>query len=224
MRSIKLCDLVLDYAIYPRREIDAYHSHTIQEAIAGGAEIPPLVVEKKTKRIVDGFHRHRAYKRLYGEDPAFAVDCIEKEYKSDAELFLDSMRYNASHGRCLSKFDRTHCLLLARQLHVPDKEIAKVLHITVKAQRKLVVDRSALKGNGKQVLTPIKSTIKHKAGQLLNDEQWSANDKLSGMQQAFYVNQIITLIENDLLDTSDEKLMAGLERLAELIAGVVAHA
>jgi len=59
------------------------------------------------------------------------------------------------------------------------------------------------------------------AGKELTPEQAEANRRLSGMEQLFYVNQLILLIENDLLDRSNEKLLAGLARLRELLDGVV---
>lgn len=221
MKEYKLSVLVLDFSIYPRKEVDSQHAALIQEAIEGGAVLPPIVIDKKTKRIVDGFHRYRAYKRISRNDPEFVVTCIEKSYRNEAELFLDAMRYNAEHGRALTKFDRTHCILVAMQLEIADKDIANVLHVQVDAVQKLVADRSAYGTNGKQKLTPIKSTIKHKAGMKLSKGQVECNAKLGGMQQTFYVNQVILLIENDLLDVENEKLMERLQMLAELLEKVL---
>jgi hypothetical protein len=221
MRELKLGDLVLDYAIYPRKEIDAQHASIIQEALEGGAVLPPLVIEAKTLRVVDGFHRHRAYKKISRNDPEFMVTCIEKKYKSEAELFLDAMRYNAEHGRALTKFDRTHCILVAMQLEIADKDIAKVLHVDVDAVQKLAVDRTAYGTNGKQKLVPIKRTIRHKAGMKLSKAQVECNGKLGGQEQGFYVHQLVMLIENGLLDTENERLMEQLKRLQELLEGLL---
>lgn len=223
MKEHKLSDLIVDYTIYPRNEVDRHHVSVIQLAIEGGAEVPPLVIEASTKRIVDGVHRYRAYKRIYGDDnPEAAVTCIEKEYKNDAALFLDAMRYNASHGRSLTRFDRTHCVIMAKQLRVSEKDIAKVLHVPPSEIKRIVADRSAMFDNeGKQTLTPIKGTIKHKAGATLTDEQVTCNKKLGGMDQTFYVNQIILLIENDLLNHDDEELMSKLAVLAKLLNGLL---
>jgi hypothetical protein len=63
----------------------------------------------------------------------------------------------------------------------------------------------------------LKQTIRHMAGENLTAEQVAANDKLSGMNQMFYVNQLVTLIENALLDTGNAELMARLQHLADLI-------
>jgi hypothetical protein len=222
MKEFKLSDLVLDYSIYPRKEIDRQHAAILQEAIEGGAVMPPLVLETKTHRVVDGFHRVRAYKHIAKDDVDFLVTCIEKTYKSEALLFLDAMRYNAEHGRALNKFDRTHCIIMAHQLKVSDKDIAAVLHVQVEAVKRLVVDRTATRVNGKQTLMPIKSTIRHMAGKTLSVEQSACNEKLGGMQQGFYVHQLVMLIESGLLDLENERLMQQVKRLYELLEGVLA--
>jgi hypothetical protein len=92
--------------------------------------------------------------------------------------------------------------------------------MTVESLGKLRVERVAnFHAPGKKVIEqPIKRTISHMAGKRLTSEQIMANGKLSGMNQAFHVNQLITLIESDLLDTENTNLMTRIAVLARLIA------
>ena len=62
------------------------------------------------------------------------------------------------------------------------------------------------------------------SGRTITSEQQEANGKLSGMQQAFYANQLIILIESNLLDTENKELMIRLEKLAELLEPMFASA
>jgi len=78
----------------------------------------------------------------------------------------------------------------------------------------LVVDRAARCG---KLTVPLKQTIRHMRGRNLTKEQSAANDKLSGMNQSFYVNQLITLIESKLLDSEDEQLFERLKHLHGLL-------
>ena len=222
MKRRKLSELVLDYSIYPRREIDRYHANTMVECLNNGGTLPPVVICNKSLRVVDGFHRITAYKRVSEDNPDYEVECIEKVYKNDAALFLDSMRFNASHGRTLTKFDRTHCVLLAKKLRVSDKDIAQILHVPPREIKQILEVRSAYKPGKSQELTPIKNTIKHKAGQRLTEDQELCNDKLGGMDQVFYVTQVILLIENDLVDWDNTRLVERMRRLADLLEEVLA--
>jgi hypothetical protein len=216
MKKHPLSSLVLDFDFYPRGSVDSHHVNEIASAMQAGAPMPPIVIDKKSKRIVDGFHRYRAYLRLHGE--AFEIDCVEKDYANDKELFLDTMRFNASHGRALTQHDKAHCIILAKQFRIQHELIAEALNITPDRIGVLTSTRM-----GKVGAAPIalKSTISHMAGRNLTPAQSTANDKLSGMQQSFYANQLITLIENDLIDAEDENLMRSLSRLADLLPRVL---
>lgn len=129
MRKVKIADLVLDDKVYPRQEADESHVQTIQDAIDAGVKFPPIVICRKTRRVVDGFHRVLAFGGCF--DDQYELDCVEKDYASDRELFLDAIRFNASHGLSLTIADRELCTLRAKQLGIGDGEAAAALAVTV---------------------------------------------------------------------------------------------
>ena len=208
MKQMKLSALILDFSLYPRGEIDNQHAHYIQQAMESGTEMPPIVIDRKSRRIIDGFHRHRAYLKRFDEH--HEVEVIEKTYKGEAEMFIDAMRFNAGHGRALSTYDRAHCLVRADELGITPEQIADALHLTSDALGEIRSGRLGLLNGG---AIPIKRTISHMAGKSLTREQQEANGKLSGMHQLFYVNQLLLLIDNDLVMTENEQLMSGLVKL-----------
>ena len=214
MKRMKAASLILDYTLYPRNNVDATHVRHLVQALEAGSELPPVVIDKKTKRVVDGFHRVKAHLKYGGDDAE--IEVIEKNYKDDATLFTDSMRYNAAHGVKLDSCDRTHCLIVAETLGLTMDTVAGVLNIPIERLGELKANTAK---SGKLTI-PLKRTVRHKSGQNLTKRQVQANDKLSGMNQQFYVNQLIELIESDLLDTSDDKLMAQLATLAALLDGL----
>lgn len=216
MNECTVSELVLDFDLYPRNHIDTQHVAYMKEAAKTGCVFPPIVADQKSKRVTDGFHRTRMYEALYGAD--HKVEVLLKRYKTEGDMFLDACRYNATHGNALTTADRTRCTIIAARLEVDSAALAGSLHVPMETLERLRVDRTATSPNGKGVHVALKRTIKHKAGGSLTKEQVSANDKLSGMQQAFYVNQIITLIENDLLDTSDRNLLERLGILRGLLS------
>lgn len=217
MKTYKAAELVEDFDLYPRNNVDSQHVKHLVEALAAGEELPPGIIDKKTKRLIDGFHRKRARIQLYGPDAEMEV--IEKTYKNDAEMFLDAMRYNAAHGVKLDQCDRTHCVIIAERLSIPLEAVAGALHVPIERLGMLRTHRTALGSSGLTI--PLKRTISHFAGKRLNKAQAEANEKLSGMNQAFYANQLIMLIENRLLDLEDERLMDRLKVLHEALEGLL---
>lgn len=216
MTTIKASELVEDFDLYPRGDVDGQHVLSLVQAIESGVTLPPIIACKKTKRIVDGFHRRRAALRYYGDDSTVSV--VLKTYKSDAELYAEAMMANSGHGRRLTAIDYSRAMTKGRALGLDDATIARCLHLTVDKVTELVIDRSAKFG---RITVPIKRTIQHMAGRSLTKEQTVANDKLSGMNQVFYVNQVITLIENDLLDKENENLLLRLKVLHGLLDGLL---
>ena len=220
MREIPLATVVLDFKLYPRGDVDSQHVAYLVEALAAGQELPPIIIDAESKRVIDGFHRVRACEQHLGKDCKIKV--IEKSYHDEAEMFIDAMRLNAAHGRTLTRYDRVHCILKAEEFKIDMEQVADALHLTVETVGRLRVERvGKLRAAGSPEI-PLKRTIRHMAGRTLTKGQAEANDKLSGMNQMFYANQLITLIENDLLDVSNEALMEKLRKLGELLDGVLA--
>jgi len=220
MREVPIASLVLDFSLYPRPDVDSQHVGYLAEAIRAGNELPPVVIDAASKRVIDGFHRVNAFKRVNGPDCKIKV--MEKTYATEAEMFIDAMRYNAAHGRTLTRYDRVHCIVKAKEFKLDDEQIADALHLTVETLGQLRVERVGRLRVAGLPEVPLKRTISHMAGKSLTKGQQEANTKLSGMDQAFYANQLITLIENDLLDTANEQLMEKLQKLNELLDGVLA--
>jgi len=213
--KMKLADLVLDWTLYPRSNLDSQHVASMVQALEAGAKLPPIVCCKKTKRIVDGFHRHKAYTRAEWDE----VQVIEKSYATEGELFLDAIRYNAAHGQALTSHDKVHIAGIASKLSIDPEAICTALNMRVEAYDKLVVDRSATSANG--VTVALKRTVRHMRGMKLSKRQVEANDRLGGMSASFFANQIILLIENDMINKEDEELAAKLRKLHGLLESVL---
>lgn len=212
MQELKLSELVLDFDLYPRPSIDSEHVKGMVEAEKAGTTFPPILVDKRSKRVVDGFHRYRKQQRVHGLDAT--ITAVLKSYKTEADMVEDIIGLNAQHGKKLSPYDHARCLLIAKRVNLSDTRLAGALHVPVKKLGELRVNKLATT-NGTPLA--VKQTIAHMAGKKLTRKQAAANEKLGGMRALFYVNQLVLLIESDLIDTTDEKLEAGLKHLGKLI-------
>lgn len=215
--KIKLSELVLDFSVYPRADVDSQHVSYLREAEDAGCQLPPVVIDRATKRVIDGFHRVKMWRSKYSDsDPS--VEVIAKSYESEKDVLLDAIRYNANHGRTLTRYDRTHCILLGEKLHVPQDELASALSMTVERIGILKSERVGTLHVGKtNEAIALKRTIRHMSGQRLTKHQSEVNDRLGGMNQSFYANQLIMLIEADLLDVNDDSLLESLGKLHRLL-------
>jgi hypothetical protein len=103
-----------------------------------------VIIDQKSKRVVDGFHRVKAVTAVAGPEATIMV--LEKRYRNEREIFLDAMRYNANHGAKLDSCDRTHCLLVAERLNIPRDDVAGALNMPTDKLSSLRVDRTATSG------------------------------------------------------------------------------
>lgn len=224
--KLKLSELVFDFDLYPRAEVDSHHVSVLRAADQAGAVFPPYVIDAASKRVIDGFHRGKKDRLEHGPD--CEVECIAKTYRNEGEMFLDAMRYNAAHGRALTMYDRARCALRCRKFKLAITAIASALGMTPAALKAIGEGRTASVRSAKDAdeghEVALKRTIAHMSGRTITSEQQEANGKLSGMQQAFYANQLIILIESNLLDTENKELMIRLEKLAELLEPMFASA
>ena len=214
-RNMALGELVLDFDVYPRSQVDSTWVGRLVEAIRAGEAMPPIVICRATKRVVDGFHRYKAYSTVYGADaPVTKVPVVEVDYESDSELFLDAARRNARHGHPLTPFDLARIAVQALNYGVEVETIAAACGIRRESLEKRLATRVATVKGDKVVL---KTTIAHLAGRPLSAKQVEGNRGAGGMQQRYYVNQVKNLLENDLVDWDNGGLVEGLRALQLLL-------
>lgn len=209
---VKAASLVLDPATSPRQGqiIETLVTEYVHKLEAGEI-LPPIEADPKTQQVVKGWHRVKAHLRHFGEEAEILTEW--KEYADDRERFLAAAEDNSAHGQCLSHYDQAYCLIRAEALGIIRDRITSALRITTERSENLEVRKVAKAPD----LTPIplKRTAAHLAGKRLTEPQMVGHKAASGMAQVFYVNQIINLLNNDLLDGEDVNL---LERLQQLFA------
>ena len=213
VKRIKLSKLVLDYNFYPRQHLNIYHVNEIIEALKAGVHVPPITIDKSSCRVVDGWHRIEAFRRLWGEDTQ--IDAGLKEYTSEAEIFQDSIRLNASHGQALSAMDEAHCLAKAKEFKLEQAAVATLLNITTERAEELVSNRLAISVDGPIVL---KGSTAWMAGRRLTQEQAGYNRKAGGLHPTFYINQVISMLESDSVNWDDTRIISALKKLAEILS------
>jgi len=229
--KILLSKLVTDYALYPREGLDSYLISRITDTIQAGYELPPIVVEKETNVIVDGHHRCTSWEKVYGVNSK--IEVVFKVYVSKQERFLDAVKRNATHGRPLTMQDKTRCMCVAKDMNIKTDQVAEALSLTTEKAEGLVMERTA-QYKAKIAIAPIssrkniprrrtvtlKNTMKHFAGKTLTKRQMEYNEEAGGLNQLFYITQVIKMIKSDSIDKENESVKKGLIELAGLFKEV----
>jgi hypothetical protein len=176
--------------------------------------MPPILIDKKTSTVIDGWHRYTAYERLYG--PEYEIAVIAKTYRNRETMLADAVAANIGRGHDLTPWDYLRCVELAEQVGMPLETLAKLIQWR---PERLVAYRDSKMGKTlDDRKLALKRSIRHRMNKPLNEAQEAANEHLSGMSPMFHINQLVTLIETDLLPDDDPNLRSRLLHLAEIAA------
>ena len=222
--KVALASLIFDGTVYPRHSVDMSHVADIARAIEAGQEIPLPVVERKTKRIVDGWHRCKAYQKILGRGGEIEADL--RSYPDELTLLKDAVRLNSGQGRKLDQQDRTRSAIMLEQAGMPVTEIADTLRTTENRVRELLV-RVVLvrpKGGGDPERQPAKPVTYPASGagpRELSEAQYQVMQSSNGHRTAQTVTQLTAELESGVTDLTAPGLPGKLWRLHDVIASTV---
>lgn len=188
MGTVRLDALVLDFSLYPRTEISSTNVARLREAILFGEPVPPITAWEGQKRVVDGFHRVRAYQSLDRDE----VEVEWRTYASEAEAFEDAVRLNGGHGLPLQRYDLRRAVARLTDLGYSIEKVSAVTRIAP-ADIGAILKALATDSGGKGIV--IKRGLAHLEGRRLNRRLQRANEGFAGFPGAFYVRQVRLYLE-----------------------------
>ena len=211
--KIKVGRLVLDYKLWPRHTtMDFKIIESMVHALEAGKELPAAVANKSDLRVIDGFHRTEAWTKFGGAELKVPVDL--RTFRSEAEMFEEAMRLNSHHGRRLTLYDIARCVIQGKELGLPVEQTADALHLTPDRLISLTKPRM---GTFHRKPVVLKRTLAHLAGETLSEEQAAFNEVAGGMDQVYYLNQVVGLLESGAIDMKRDSVVRALSRLSALL-------
>ena len=210
--KVKIVTLTLDYSLYPRHYLDEQTVNDYIHALKAGAVFPPIIADRKSNRVVDGFKRHKSHSRFYGDDGE--IEVVFRTYRNEGELLLDAIRLNTAHGERISHHDLKRCVILCEAFKLSEKDMTTALNITADRLEALRAQIHSTR-SGDRIAS--KQASVHLLDVPLSAKQVKGVEKAGGNNQAFFVNQVIIFIESGILDRANEGLMERLEYLSGLL-------
>ena len=217
--KVKAIDLVFDWNLWPRQSaqrLDSTNLARMREALRSGFTLPPVLVSSKDYRIVDGFHRTRAYLDVFGDD--VEIDAVLKEYETDAAMFLEAGATNHIHGLPMSPKDRAHFISKCRRFKLPWPAIATALNMNVDTLKTFVEKRTAKTEAGETI--PLSRGAEGLAGKVLTPTQEHYARTANGCMPEMYIAMLINALRAEGVAYTP-KTIAKLQELHELIGEIL---
>jgi hypothetical protein len=129
----KIADLLFDWNIYPRKEVNNQTVKAYAKALKSGSTFPPIRVGlfKGQKIVVDGFHR--AHSRIFLK--IAYIECSTLPFQNEAELFAEAVRLNSSHGKTFTEIEVKASIRRLQRYNFNIKDIVSIVHIPASAIR-----------------------------------------------------------------------------------------
>lgn len=221
VKTIPISDLIEDLEVYPRHAVDLGHVADLVQALRSGAILPPPVTDQR-KRIVDGWHRVRAYRKHLG--PEASIDVDVRSYKSEADVVADAIALNSVHGRKLDKQDQVRAARMAMRAGISEKKVAILLHVTEAKIEQLKIRVAFAPRESEATIpdtreVPLKRAFTHLQGEKLTTEQVAAHRSQAGTSLLLQARQLRDALLTDLANEEDGKLWTGLDELVAAIEG-----
>ncbi|HWS87981.1 MAG TPA: hypothetical protein VN282_13510 [Pyrinomonadaceae bacterium] len=205
IRTLPIGQLVEDYRLYPRAEVDGSTVEQFREALRAGAKFPPIRVCAKTLRVIDGFHRKTAYEREH----ATHVICSLEEVVDDVDLFRRAAAANAGHGRRYSVDDYATAVRLAKRLGLTREQISADLLLPLERVEKL--ERiSAGRGAPAPLERNVPKPKPAKASKLVEKS-------MDTISQLTWTTSLLRCIREGHVNEKSEELRHQLEELSEVL-------
>ncbi len=201
--TIKLGDIVEDGTLMIR-EINQQKVNEYAEAMTLGEVFPPMKVDKKSKRLVCGFHRNKGYQIVY--NPEEEINVEYKDYKDEAEMLLDAYSDNRKNGLPLSPWDRKKGVFRLKQHNIPEKIIRLTLGLTEERWNKWDADTIIVlnEDSGKKEEKPKKGGLNQI--EEVSEKVYSNIEKhYSGWNVTFHAKQILMHINDETINKENEK-------------------
>ena len=224
--TIAISELKFDEAIYPRHNIDDHHIKEMCNAIEGGITLPPIIVDRKTKRIVDGVHRYHAALRR----GAKRIECVLKSYANEIDLFREAVMLNTGFGLKLGVDDTLKVISIADRLKLKEVDLCGMLRTSIAHLRTIKARfgtlEETIKGVRQLRKIPLKGSTRHMAGERLTAAQAQAMESAPGQSYLLSVRQILDACQYGLLPPRERHpaLWAQLETLRDALSQILRKA
>lgn len=215
--TVPLSDLVEDLAVYPRSRVSSTNVANIVNAMESGEQLPPIIADRVTLKIIDGFHRRRALLRLLGKDASTIVEF--RDYDTDATMLAAAAALNTCHGLPLGEYEKREVVLRLGELGEDDDVIALALRVppTKIEQIRIQVATVVTETREPLRLQPLKRSTAWMQGGAMTESQARAHKSAPGTSWGLLAHQLTEGLREGLVEP-DGRIITALQALQQQIS------
>ncbi|MFQ6057153.1 MAG: ParB N-terminal domain-containing protein [Methanosarcinales archaeon] len=207
---MKIKDIKFDKEVYPRENYSWQTAYQYQQAMKSGIKFPPITVGLYRRKyiLIDGMHRLVAYKWLKEK----YISAEIKKGLSKKDMFILAVKLNSVNARPFSVYERALIITRLEKYKISPKVISKLVAVPINDLQRFKADRITYSTAGEKVV--LKSAVKHLSKKEIENPAVLENlqDTYSSTQLKL-LNELISLIKNNLIDKNNPKIISKLIEL-----------
>jgi|TARA_Y100000034_G_scaffold40209_1_gene49571 hypothetical protein len=230
IQKVPINEIFFDEDLYPRTHYNWQTAYDYSQSMKTGSKFPDIVLAifNRKKYLVDGKHRIEAYKLLkQGEIKAVIHIGWNKR-----RIYTEALKANISHGRMLSPYEKRLAVQKLLELKYSNKDISKFVQVPLEKLENFVAKKAVVTLTGasteeaaesamEMAQVVLKSGAGHLSGQELTPnriiEVENVQRNWNMHSQIDLLNQVIDLLENNLLDRKNPKVIGLYNNLKKII-------
>lgn len=217
-KEIKVSELVINDELVRLRPVNGFFVSRYRLAYRTGADMPLIVVDRKSKKIVSGNHRATAMIKEFSAGHKITVIC--RSYKNKREIVEDFARENVGHGNALNGISRKRIINELLQEGATAEQVAELFNVPIKRIEEIGGEVVVvICGKNEQVVLPVKAGphIDSTVTQAQYDEHIKVDRGVSFICEA---QQIIRWIKNDWIEKNPDNFKVAQE-LQRAVGGFI---
>ena len=221
VKKMKASEIRIDPVFAEIRNHDSYTCSKYQVHMRNGVKFPPIVVETKTRYLIDGDLRLRAAVAVYGPDAVVDVEFVRCPGFGDR--VAEFTRRNISHGRPLDAFTKAKITLALRRRRWSLAKVAELMGVGVENVKRLEGRICWVAGNANAT---VPQKLAYKAGSGLGGKTVSSElynehrEHFRGITVTSLAVELEYRVVNGLLSDGDDKEVEALARLRAALSGL----
>jgi len=199
-QTIRLSDIIKDNQFQVRHAIDEFHVGTLKQILLAGQDFKDKMKLLPDGRIISGFHRFEAYKKVYDPQDTIQVEICDL---NEEDAYLLAIRENANHGKPLQTWDKKNIRRSLQSMGYGDGDISTMLGISL--DRFAEWDRSQVivrKPNLPSEKKDVKSNVK--LPQEVTEKQYESHVKNHAGRTAFHARRILVRLEDGTIEDDSQ--------------------
>jgi len=207
---VNIEDIIINDGIYPREKPSEVRIGEYLSSYKAGAKFPPVIVDIKTKQLIDGRHRYDMYRKAGAQQ----IEVEWREFENEKELIWYAINLNSTHGLKLTTFDQARCIIMGESAGMTEEELSSAMVITksrfetIRVNRIRNVEVGTIQGPDKKDIpkfesVAVKRIISEATEDTVNTAQLAAQKSMGCMRALVYIKESIHILKLNLLQFSD---------------------